>query len=302
MFCGYPERTATLPDFGSAERTPLVTSAEMFIPLHDGNNLKHIGVQYVTILLILVNVAVWIFLAGMTGSPEDTRMAAVFSFGFIPVVALGQEALPLELQQIPTAATFVTYSFMHGDLMHLVGNMLFIWVFGDNVEDAMGHLKFLLFYLLSAAAGAFVHMLAMPQSEVPLIGASGAAAGIITAYLMLHPHVRVWVLALGRIPLRLSAAFMIGLWIAFQVFKFFTSDGDRVSWAAHVGGIAAGAVLLPVLKRRGVALFDRDMGTAGTQGQPADRNVGARQEASPEPQAREEKASIPWGRQPRDGA
>jgi membrane associated rhomboid family serine protease len=274
----------------------------MFIPLHDGKNLKHIGVQYVTILLIVVNAAVWVFLSGMTGSSEDMQMAAVFSYGFIPVVALGQESLPLELQQVPAAATFVTYSFMHGDLMHLIGNMLFIWVFGDNVEDAMGHLKFLAFYLLCAAAGAFVHMLAMPQSEVPLIGASGAAAGIITAYLMLHPHVRVWVLALGKIPLRLSAAFMIGLWIAFQVFKFVSSDGDRVSWAAHVGGILAGAALLPVLKRRGVALFDRDMVTAGIQEQPADRRVEAREEAAQEPQGQPEKASMPWGRQPRDEA
>jgi membrane associated rhomboid family serine protease len=229
-------------------------------------------------------------------------MAAVFTYGFIPAVALGHQALPLELQQVPTAATFVTYAFLHGDLMHLVGNMLFIWVFGDNVEDAMGHLKFLAFYFLCAAAGAFVHMLAMPQSEVPLIGASGAAAGIITAYLMLHPHVRVWVLALGRIPLRLSAAFMIGLWIAFQIFKFFSTDGDRVSWAAHVGGIAAGAALLPVLKRRGVALFDRGMGIAGTQAQPADRRAAEQQEAPQEPEAKQENASMPWGRQPRDGA
>jgi hypothetical protein len=95
---------------------------------------------------------------------------------------------------------------------------------------------------------------------------------------------------------------MIGLWIAFQMFKNFTSDGDRVSWAAHVGGIAAGAVLLPVLKRRGVALFDRDMGIAGTQGRPADRQVEATQEAQQEPQSQQDKASMPWGRQPRNEA
>jgi membrane associated rhomboid family serine protease len=273
----------------------------MFIPLHDGNNLKHIGVQYVTIALIAANVGIWLFLSGVTAASEDVRMAAVFSYGFIPVVALGQEALPVELQQIPTAATFVTYAFLHGDLMHLVGNMLFIWVFGDNVEDAMGHVKFLAFYLLCAAAGAFVHMLAMPQSEVPLIGASGAAAGIITAYLMLHPHVRVWVLALGRIPLRISAALMIGLWIAFQIYKFFESDGDRVSWAAHVGGIAAGAVLLPVLKRRGVALFDRDMGAVAKQPSAVESPTAVTEETAQRPEPGPEKASLPWGRQQKDG-
>jgi len=271
----------------------------MFIPIHDGKNLVHISTQYVTLALIVLNIGIWLFFGTGLFMGADAVQAMVYSFGFIPVVATGQEVLPLELREIPTWASFVTYAFLHHDIMHVAGNMLFVWVFGDNIEDAMGHIKFLVFYLCCAAAGALVHMLAFPDSEVPLIGASGAAAGIIAAYLLLHPHVRVWVLALGRIPLRLSAAIVLGIWIGFQIYSFLFSSGDRISWAAHVGGIAAGAALLPVLKRRGVALFDRrieeirklpasEQATPDLPSQPA--KAGGKEEAT---------VQLPWGRQPR---
>jgi len=228
----------------------------MFIPLHDANTLRHIRVQWVTMSIIAINVVVWLmFGSGYAG--QDLARATFFSCGFIPAVANGYESLPAVYDLIPGPATYLTYAFLHGDFMHLAGNMLFIWVFGDNVEDAVGHLRYIVFYLACAAAGAFAHQLAQPYSEAPLIGASGAAAGIIAAYLMLHPHVKVWILALGRIPLRLSAIWVIGAWIAFQLFKFIDSPGDRVSWAAHLGGIMAGAALIPFMKRRGVRLFDR---------------------------------------------
>jgi hypothetical protein len=118
---------------------------------------------------------------------------------------------------VPEEATYITYAFLHGDIFHLGGNMLFLWVFGDNVEDALGHLRFLLFYLLCAAAGALMHGLLGPDSQVPLIGASGAVAGVVAAYLMLHPRVKVWILAFGRIPLRIPAYIALGLWILFQL-------------------------------------------------------------------------------------
>jgi membrane associated rhomboid family serine protease len=229
----------------------------VFIPLHDANVLKHIRIQYVTLALIIANCLIWvIFGTGLVVS-ENAAKAAIVSLGYIPVVASGHENLPPELRLLPTWTSYFSYAFLHGDFMHLAGNMLFVWVFGDNVEDGLGHIKFALFYLLCAAAGAALHGWVHPQSQSPLIGASGAAAGIITAYVMLHPNVKVWVLALGRIPLRLSAFWLIGAWIAFQVFNFVVAGQDQVSWAAHVGGIAAGAVLLPMLKRRDVALFDR---------------------------------------------
>jgi membrane associated rhomboid family serine protease len=281
----------------------------VFIPLHDSNALKHIRVQYVTLLLIIVNVLVWLFFTSPIYVSEEAMRAAVFSYGFIPVIASGEQTLPFELQRIPPVASYVTYAFLHGDFMHLAGNMLFVWVFGDNVEDAMGHLRYLFFYLCCAAAGAVVHAFVLPQSEAPLIGASGAAAGVVTAYLLLHPRVKVWVLALGRIPLRLSALWVIGAWIVFQFASFTFAGEEQVSFAAHVGGIAAGAVLLPVLKRRGVALFDRKPVSEvlppplpPAVPEPGHRLPGEPDEAQVEQDRRErEAAPSPWGRQARPG-
>jgi membrane associated rhomboid family serine protease len=157
------------------------------------------------------------------------------------------------------ASSLLSSMFMHGGWFHILGNMLFLWVFGDNVEDAMGHLKFLLFYLLCGAAGAIAHTLAMPDSGRPLIGASGAVAGVIAAYLILHPRVRVWVLALRVFPIQINAAFALGLWIAIQVAMVLTPQIGPVAWWAHIGGLIAGAVLVVVLKKAGVPLFDRGL-------------------------------------------
>lgn len=158
---------------------------------------------------------------------------------------------------MPEGATYITYAFLHADFWHLAGNMVFLWVFGDNIEDAMGHIRFLVFYLLCAAAGAYAHGLLDPTSQAPLIGASGAVAGIVTAYLMLHPRVRVWVLVLGRIPIPLPAFIPLALWIAYQFFRVVTDHDSGVSWAAHIGGILAGIILVIFMKRRSVPLFDR---------------------------------------------
>lgn len=279
----------------------------MFIPLHDANALKHIRLQYVTLALIIANVAIWLFFMSPFYANETAVQAAVYSWGFIPVVASGQEVLPPELQLAPPWASYVTYAFLHGDFLHLAGNMLFVWVFGDNVEDALGHLRFLVFYILCAIAGAIAHSLVLPQSESPLIGASGAAAGVVAAYLMLHPRVKVWILALGRIPLRLSAFWVIGLWIAFQLFSLAAGGEEQVSFAAHVGGIAAGAVLLPVLKRKGVALFDRQpVPEVIPPVAPVTADKGTPLPGQPDPagaeavaEAEERQRPSPWGRQPR---
>lgn len=229
----------------------------MFIPLHDGNALRHIERQYVTLLIIAANCLIWLVMGTPAISEPEAVRAAVYSYGFIPAVVNGYKALPPELAAVPGFATYVTYAFFHGDFMHLAGNMLFVWVFGDNVEDAMGHLRFLFFYLACAAFGAFVHALMDPDSTIPLIGASGAAAGIVGAYLLLHPRIRIWVLALGRIPLRIPAIFVLGAWVAFQFWQFFANNDANVSWAAHIGGVVAGLVLIVFMRRPGVHLFDR---------------------------------------------
>jgi membrane associated rhomboid family serine protease len=148
----------------------------MFIPLHDANNLKHIRAQYVTLTLIALNVAVYlgVNLDLVSGAYE----AAVFSFGYIPAVVNDLVELPPARVIIPEEFSLVSYAFLHGDFMHLASNMLFLWVFGDNVEDALGHFRFLAFYLLCAIAGALAHGFLVPDSTAPLIGASGAISGV----------------------------------------------------------------------------------------------------------------------------
>lgn len=256
----------------------------MFIPLHDANSLRYIKLQYVTIGLIVANAIVFLL---TVVQPEQTSMAAVYGLGYIPSVVFDTAELPPEMVLVPEDLTYVTYSFLHGDIFHLGGNMLFLWVFGDNVEDALGHIKFLIFYLLCAIAGALFHGLVAPASQTPLIGASGAIAGIVAAYLVLHPRVKIWVLAFGRIPLRIPAYITLALWIGFQFLMFFAGGEDQISWSAHVGGIIAGLLLVFVLKRRDVPTFDREVVTP--------RAVRVEQESAVKPV--EAAPAARWGRQ-----
>jgi membrane associated rhomboid family serine protease len=236
-----------------------------FIPLSDENPLRSIPFQWVTVSLIAANAIVFL-LGNMQAQP-----AAIASFALIPSelfeVRIFGGAVPFANQsmQVPEALTLVTYQFLHGDIFHLLSNMLFLWVFGDNVEDAMGHLKFLVFYLLCGIVGGLAHAALVPgsQSQIPLVGASGAVAGVIAAYLMLHPRVRVWVLAFRFIPLRISAAWVLGVWVATQFMMVLLPDIGPVAWWAHIGGLVAGAVLVLFLRRPGVPLFDRGLGVRG---------------------------------------
>jgi membrane associated rhomboid family serine protease len=235
----------------------------VFVPLSDDNPLRAIRFQWVTIALIVLNVVVFL----IENTPQG--QAAIASFALIPSelfqtrgvtgVVLGPDQ-PLP---VPEGLTLITYQFLHSDVLHLLSNMLFLWVFGDNVEDAMGHFKFIVFYLVCGIAGGLAHAWMLPASNLPLIGASGAVAGVIAAYLILHPRVRVWVLAFRFIPLRISAAWVLGVWVATQIFMVLLAPLDQVAWWAHIGGMAAGAVLVPFLRRPGVALFDRGLARAG---------------------------------------
>ncbi len=229
----------------------------MFVPLSDDNPIVHIEHHYVTLGLIAANVAVFfLFQSGMVFPAME---ASVLGYGVVPTELAGI-APPTGPFGMPESGTLVTYMFLHGGWMHLFSNMLFLWVFGDNIEDALGHVRYLVFYLLCGIAGALAHVFVTPYSDIPLVGASGAVAGIIAAYLILHPRVRVWVLFLGRIPLRLKALWVLGFWGAMQVFSVVYDTESNVAWWGHIGGFLAGAVLVVVLRRPGVALFDRDLG------------------------------------------
>ena len=236
----------------------------MFIPLHDTNPLKRIRYQYVTVALIALNVAIYvIFVSGWVVPPNEEEVA---SFAVIPAKLLaggaGGEMIFATGVDMPERFTLITYMFLHGSWIHLLGNMLFLWVFGDNIEDAMGHLRFIMFYLMCGIFAALFHTWMNPESEIPLVGASGAVAGVIAAYLILHPKVKVWVLALWRIPIRITAAWAIGIWIAYQFVSVLFEGEENVAWWAHIGGLLAGATLILLMRRRGVVLFDRTRGGA----------------------------------------
>jgi membrane associated rhomboid family serine protease len=231
----------------------------VFVPIYDDNKLKYIKFQYVTLFLIALNIGCFTF------EQAGLDQMVIASFALVPaeLIAMGpfgghapfsSEAIP-----IPEALTLITYMFFHGDPLHIAGNMLFLWVFGDNVEDACGHARFLALYLACGVIGGLVHVAFQAGSNVPLVGASGAVAGVIAAYLVLHPRVRVWVLAFKFIPLRISAAWLLGAWISIQVMMVLLPQAGPIAWWAHIGGIVAGAILVILLRRPGVPLFDQRM-------------------------------------------
>ena len=227
----------------------------MFIPLYDTNPLRTIRAAYVTRALILTTTA--IFVLFQSGLVFDDAVFSEVGFGVIPAEARLGAGLRDVYGVVPESVTFVTYMFVHAGWMHLIGNMLFLWVFGDNVEDAMGHVRFIVFYFACGAGAALAHAAAAPNSEVPLVGASGAVAGAVAAYVMLHPRVKLWVLLFMRIPLKISAIWAIGGWLLFQVANVFVTSQHSTAWWAHIGGFAAGALLIVVMRRPGVPLFGR---------------------------------------------
>lgn len=226
----------------------------MFIPLHDETDLLHIRRPLGVFALLTVTVLSFVLVkSGAAGDPDRL----VVALGLIPAVIFGEASLAPDLAIAPAALTPLTSLFLHGDVFHLAGNMLFLWVFGDNVEDAMGSARFVLFYVLCGVAASFAYALAWPLSEASLIGASGAVSGVVAAYFMLHPHVRVFGLVLKWIPIRIKALYVILAWAALQVFSAVAGGDPSVGWWAHVGGLFAGGLLIALFKRREVALFDK---------------------------------------------
>jgi membrane associated rhomboid family serine protease len=220
----------------------------VFLPLHDGVPLRYLKAPVMARAIIGACTMAYV-VVGLGFLPIGEGWI-VAGFGVVPAVLFGTEALPGGLPFVPEPLTLLTSLFLHGSLVHLVGNMLFVWVFGDNVEDAMGHGRFLAFYLVCGAAAGLAHAYSDPESTRPLIGASGAVAGVVAAYLLLYPRVKLWGLFLGGIPLRVPARWAIGLWLVLQLFAAVMNSDEGVAWYAHLGGFAAGLVLTPILRRR----------------------------------------------------
>jgi len=225
------------------------------IPLKDDtpSTLK----PFVTIALIVACGIVFLWQRSL--DPADARRA-VAALGAIPAVLLTDARLPSDLQWLPRFASPITSMFLHGGWMHLLGNMLFLWIYGDNVEDALGHARYLAFYLLCGVAAIFAQALSDPGSAYPIIGASGAISGVLGAYLLLFPRSKVLTLVLLPFfftTLRLPAMLLLLLWFAVQLISDFAvaGGGAGVAFRAHIGGFVAGMLLVPLLKRRDVALF-----------------------------------------------
>jgi len=230
-----------------------------FIPLHDKTPRVLIKVPWITWGLIMANVLVYM-LELDTGPGELRRL--MLGLGMIPASLTGQAELSADLTLVPPFATLVTHQFLHGGVLHLGLNMAYLWVFGDNVEDAMGHMRFLLFYLLCGVIAALAEVAAGPGQTTPLIGASGAISGVLGAYLLLHPHARVLV-PIVIIPLYLPAYLLLLLWIGFQVYTVTTMPAvarEGIAWWAHIAGFVAGLALIVPFRHRAIPLWQgRDL-------------------------------------------
>ena len=214
---------------------------------------------YVTVSLIVACVAVFLWQRTLD---LDAGRRAVDALGAIPAVVVTDARLPIDLQWVPRYASLFTYMFLHGGWLHLLGNMLYLWIYGDNVEDAMGHARYLVFYCLCGVVAVGVQALSNPHSAYPIIGASGAISGILGAYLLLFPRAKVLTLVLLPFfftTLRLPAMLLLLLWFAVQLVSDLAVHGGdtSVAFGAHIGGFIAGMLLVPLLKRREVPLFAR---------------------------------------------
>jgi membrane associated rhomboid family serine protease len=217
-------------------------------PLHDDNPTELFPV--VTLLVISACIWVWWYVQG-AGFSDQALSQSICVLGAIPAEvtgARGGPSGPCPLGGL-TWQALLSSMFLHGSWMHLVGNMWFLWIFGNNVEDSMGHLRFLVFYLLSGVAAASTHILVDPDSVIPMVGASGAISAIMGAYLVLYPRAVVHTLFIIVIFVRivpLPAWIMLGYWIVIQLVSSAVTGpgGGGVAYAAHIGGFVAGLSLI----------------------------------------------------------
>jgi membrane associated rhomboid family serine protease len=226
------------------------------IPISDDNPVEHTPFMTWLIMLGCVAAFVWEFSLG-----EHGMTGAENVLGFVPASFFGYDtAASEEVFGLPAWATIFTSMFLHGGILHIAGNMLFLWIFGNNIEDAMGHVKFTLFYLACGVVAALTMGYIDPHSQIPMIGASGAISGVLGAYMLLYPRARVHVIIpLGIIlyPVWVRAMWVVGGWFAMQLVSVAYADPTKPGTAfwAHVGGFVAGLILTPVLKSRGVRYF-----------------------------------------------
>ena len=208
------------------------------IPLKDDNPTSAKPI----VTYILIGLCVVVFFTQL-GSNSYKTGQLFYSYGLIPSVLMGHDQLPMDLYAVPASVTIFTSMFMHGGFMHLIGNMLYMWIFADNIEDNLGPVKFFIFYILSGIGAAMTQVLVDTHSQIPMVGASGAIGGVLGAYLINHPRAKVLVL----IPfgffsqlIKIKALYVLGFWFILQ----FISSGGGVAYAAHIGGFVSGMILI----------------------------------------------------------
>lgn len=222
------------------------------LPLYDDNPIRRAPV--VTWVLIGLCIGAFLWELG-----QDYRQI-LYGFGMIPAVLFGTAHLAPALEVVPPWATVLTSMFLHGGWFHLIGNMIFLWIFGNNIEDALGHVRYVILYFCCGVAAALVQAASSPASHVPMVGASGAIAGVLGAYLLYFPranvHVFVWIVIFFRI-LNVPAYILLGLWFLMELVSgLLRAPGTPgVAFWAHVGGFVCGAVLAVVLRPPGTSLL-----------------------------------------------
>ena len=220
------------------------------IPLKDDNPTHSTPI----ITYFIIGICIVVFLLELS-SPNYKSGAIFYSWGVIPASLIHNLQLPDEVYRVPPIITLFTSMFMHGGFMHLIGNMLYMWIFADNIEDGLGKTKFIIFYLLSGIAAALTQVYMNTESTIPMVGASGAIGGVLGAYIVNYPKAKVLVL----IPLgffsqivKVPAIFVLGIWFLLQFVSsaFSGSSGGGVAYGAHIGGFVFGAIAILFFNRQ----------------------------------------------------
>ena len=224
------------------------------VPLYDDNPTSRDPI----VTYVLIGLCVGAFLWQFQFEPRE-ETAVLYTYGMVPARLFGLWH-PRVYQVVPSWATLLTSMFLHGGWLHLIGNMMFLWIFGNNIEDVLGRGRFLLFYLCCGVVAALTQALSSYGSHVPMVGASGAIAGVLGAYLLLYPnanvHVFVWIIIFFRI-VNIPAWIVLGLWFAMQLLSGLARAPGTpgVAFWAHIGGFVGGIILITLLRPRGLALL-----------------------------------------------
>ena len=224
------------------------------IPLHDDNPTER--TPFITVAFIAACTLVFLYQISL---PSQSGEAFIFQYAAIPALLFGRVDLPETMSvAIPAYGTLVTSMFLHGGWMHLIGNMLYLWIFGNNVEDVMGHARFVVFYISCGVLAALSHAITDPSSTVPMVGASGAISAVLGAYILIFPRAHVLVFIPGIGMTNVAAGIVLGMWFIMQLLSGGMSVGNTgggVAFFAHIGGFIAGMVLIGLFKRPEVQFF-----------------------------------------------